>query len=366
VTATADGRFLASRRAFVRQALAAGLGAGPIAAVLEACGPGRSADPPPIPDRPESELTIYNWSDYIGDDTIAGFEREFGVRVVYDTYESNEDLLAKLQAGATGYDVIVPTGYAVRILRALDLLWPLERSLLSNWHHLAPVFLDQVFDPGNRYSVPWMWGDTGLAYRSDLTGRPESWAVFFDPTLRGKMTQLDDMRDVIGCWLKYRGHSLNSTVPGELQQARADAIRAKPNLKSYVSAPVKAQLIAGDVWVAQLWNGDTAQAQTEHPAIAFTVPREGSMIYLDSLVIPRGARHLRAAHEFINYVLRPEVAAGIADRTGYGSPNADALSLQQRPLAAPGPEILTQLEYQDDLGAATELWDRIWTEIKAA
>jgi spermidine/putrescine transport system substrate-binding protein len=314
----------------------------------------------------ESELRIYNWSDYIGDTTVADFEREFGVRVIYDTYESNEDLMARLQAGASGYDLIVPTGYAVRVLRELDLLEPIDRSVLTGWNNLDSRFVGQPFDPDNRYTVPWQWGSAGLAVRTDLVGAvPDSWSVFHDPAYRGKMTQLDDMRDVIGAWLKFRGHSLNSTDRAALEQARADALGAKPNLKSYVSAPVKSQLIAGDVWIAHLWNGDTAQARAAEPAIQYILPREGSMIYLDSLCIPRGARHRRAAHGFMDYVLRPEVAAGISRRTGYGSPNAAALALDSSLLPPPSDDELSRLEYQDDLGAATEEWDRIWTEIKA-
>jgi len=358
-----------SRRDFITRALTAGAGLPAIAAVLAACGgKGKEAGAAPlgVPAALEKELAIYNWSDYIGETTMADFEREFGVRVIYDTYESNEDLIAKLMAGATGYDLVVPSNYAVRVLRELDLLAPVDRSFLTNWSNLAPVFTAQPFDPENRYTVPWQWGMAGLAVRADrLTAVPDSWGVFHDPAHTGKMTQLDDMRDVIGCWLKYRGHSLNSTDPGELAQAKADALRAKPHLKSYLSAPVKGQLIAGDVWIAQLWNGDTAQAKASEPGIEFVLPKEGSMIYLDSMVIPTGAPHRRAAHEFLNYVLRPEVAAGISRRSGYGSPNAKALALDPSLLQPPPPEEMRRLEYQEDLAAATGEWDRIWTEIKA-
>lgn len=350
-----------SRRAFVARAVAAG------SSLLAACRP-RADAPSGGPGALERVLAIYNWSDYIGESTIADFERETGVRVIYDTYESNEDLIARLQAGATGYDIVVPTGYAVRVLRALDLLLPLDRGALeAGWSNLDPRFLAPPVDPDNRYTVPWQWGSAGLAIRADLvTERPDSWGVFLDPRYRGKMTQLDDMRDVIGAWLKFRGHSLNSTVTAELEQAKADAIAAKSNLKSYVSAPVKAQLIAGDVWIAHLWNGDTAQARAVNPAIEFVLPREGSMVYLDSLCIPRGARHPRAAHAFMNFVLRPDQAAAISRRTGYGSPNAAALALDSSLLRPPTPEEMSRLEFQDDLAAATTEWDRIWTEIKAA
>lgn len=358
-----------SRRHFLHRLLAAGTGLPAVAALLSACRreeAGGSDEPPPLPPEIEPNLRIYNWSDYIGETTIADFEKEFRVRVTYDTYESNEDLIAKLQAGATGYDLIVPTGYAVRVLRELDLLEPIHRTALSNWQNLDPRFVGQPFDPENRYTVPWQWGSAGLAVRTDLVPyRPDSWAVFHDAGLRGKLTQLDDMRDVIGCWLKYRGRSLNSVDPEALAQARADALAAKPNLKSYVSAPVKSQLIAGDVWVAHLWNGDTAQARTANPAIEFVLPTEGSSIYLDSLCVPRGAKNRRAAHGFMDYVLRPDVAAAISRRTGYGSPNAVAVRQEPGLLPPPTEEELKRMEYQEDLGAATQEWDRIWTEIKA-
>lgn len=363
--ADAVRRGLLSRRDFVERALAAGASLGSISLLLSACQPAPETDGAALPAEIEKELRIYNWSDYIGRETIAGFEREFGVQVIYDTYESNEDLIAKLQAGATGYDIVVPSGNAMRVLRALGLLRPIDRGFLTNWGNLMPQFVGGEADPENAYSVPWLWGMTGLAVRTDLAPLPDSWGVYFDEQYRGKLTQLDDMRDVIGCWLRFRGHSLNSTDPAHLAQAKADALQAKANLKSYISAPVKGQLITGDVWIAQLWNGDTAQAKVEQPALEFVVPREGSQVNLDALVMPRGAPNRRAAHEFMNYILRPEVAAEIADVSGYGSPNAAGLELQRNPLPPPTSEEMALLEYQVDLAEATELWDRIWTEIKA-
>jgi spermidine/putrescine transport system substrate-binding protein len=196
-----------------------------------------------------------------------------------------------------------------------------------------------------------------------VTPAPQSWAIFQDARFHKKMTMMDDGREVIGSFLKYRGHSLNSVVPAELQQARTDAIQAKEHLKAYLSAPVKDQLIAGDVWIAQLWNGDTAQARSQQPALGYVIPREGSAIWADSLVIPASARHQRAAHEFINYILRPEVATAISNFTGYGSPNARATPAV--PVPYPSQDELSRLEYQIDLGKETDLWDRVWTEIKS-
>jgi spermidine/putrescine-binding protein len=359
-----------SRREFVARATALGIGMSAIGMVLTACGKqekpaetaGAAEDLGPI----EKELAIYNWSDYIAEDTITNFEKEFGVKVTYDTYESNEEMVAKLQAGAAGYDIVVPSNYIVPVVVATGLAAELNRKYLSNFANLAPTFQNPVFDPDNKHAIPYQWGTTGFAWRTDkVPGNPDSWAIFLDPKYKGKMTQMDDMRDVIGAWLRYRGKSLNSTDPTELAQAKTDALAAKKNLKAYISAPVKGQLISGDVWIAQLWNGDASQARAEQPNIGYIVPKEGCTIWTDSMVITKSAPHKRAAHEFINYVLRPEVAAGISNTTGYGSPNQAALAKMTTPIPYPTAEEFQRLEYQKDLGAAGQAWDQLWTEIKS-
>lgn len=365
-----------SRREFVGQAVALGLSLSAIGTILTACKPKDSgqaggggaggaamADLGPI----EKELNIYNWSDYIAEDTVPNFEKEFGVKVTYDTYESNEDMVAKLQAGASGYDIVVPSGYIVPVLTATNLIAPINRKYIPNWSNVAPIFINPPNDPNNGHTVPWQWGTTGYAYRTDkISAAPESWAIFFDPKYRRKMTMMDDGREVIGSMLRYRGHSLNSIDPAELAAAKTDAVAAKRNLKAYISAPVKGQLISGDVWIAQLWNGDTQQAKVEQPNIGYILPKEGCTIWTDSLCIPTSAPHKRAAHEFMNYILRPDVGAKISTFTGYGSPNQAAVAVMTNPVPYPTAEEMKRLEYQVDLGKDTATWDRIWTEIKSA
>lgn len=365
------------RRRFVRDALLLGLSVSAIGSVLSACG-GEEKPPPPKEgdkaadkarpaDAPmDKELNIYIWSDYLAPDTVPNFEKEFGVKVVVDTYESNEEAIAKLQSGASAYDLVCPSGYAVEVMVALNLIAPLDRAQLPNFGNLAPRFQDLPYDPGAAYVVPWMWGLTGLAYRKDRVQVPvDSWGIFHNTSLKGKMTQMDDMRDVIGGWLKFRGRSLNSTDPAELAQAKADALLAKANLQSYVSAPVKSSLIAGDVLVAMLWDGDTRQAAVENPEIVFAMPKEGGPIWTDNLVMPTGAPHKRAAHAFLNYVLRPEVSAAVSTATGYATPNAGAQALLPSPVRPPEGEAAKGLEYSKDLGTNSAAWDQIWTEIKA-
>jgi spermidine/putrescine-binding protein len=315
----------------------------------------------------ERELNIYNWSDYIAPEILPAFEREFGVQVTYDTFESSEEMVAKLQAGARGYDLVVPPTYGVTALIATGLLAPLSIRYLSNRTNLAAAFRGLAHDPEDRYTVPWQWGMTGIAWRTDLLpSAPDSWAVFLEPRYRGKLTMLDDPRDVIGAFLRLRGHSINSVDPAELEEAQRDAVLAKRNLKAYLSAPVKAQLIAGDVWLAQLWNGDAAQAAREQPALGWVLPKEGSTLWIDSLVTPAAAPHPRAAHEFINFSLRPDIAAKISAATGYGTPNRAAMPLLPNPVPYPSTNELARLEIQKDLGRATELWDDVWTRIKSS
>src|SRR3954449_555993 len=356
------------RRGFLLGGLCAGLSLTVFGSLLEACRrverPSTgTADLPPL----EKELHIYNWSDYIAENTVSNFEREFGVRVTYDTYESNEEMVAKLQAGASGYDIIVPSGYILPALVATDLIAPLHRRYLSNSKTLSPIFQNLPADPGTRYTVPWQWGTSGIAYRIDkVNAQVDSWAVFQDPRYAGKMTMMDDAREVIGSQLRYRGHSLNSTNPEHLSRAKADAISAKKQLRAYISAPVKAQLISGDIWISQLRNGDTAQARAEQPDLAYVVPKEGCTIWTDLMCIPRSSPNQRAAHEWMNYILRPEVGAAISRATGYGTPNAAAAEMLVPPVPYPTEAELKRLEYPADLGKETATWDRIWTEIKSA
>jgi len=359
---------IVGRREFLLRSVGLGLGLSALDSMLEGCGGDhQTRSSGSGPGSVEKELHIYNWSDYIAEDTVRNFEKEFGIKVTYDTYESNEEMVAKLQAGATGYDIIVPSGYIVPVLVATDLITPIDPRLLSNLGNLSPLFRNLPSDPKNQYTVPWQWGTSGIAYRADKVKSPiESWAVFQDPQYSGKMTMMDDGREVIGSQLRYRGHSLNSTDRKQLAQAKADAIQAKRQLRAYVSAPVKGQLISGDVWISQLWNGDTAQAGVEQPNLSYVIPREGCTIWTDSVCIPKAARNKRAAHAWMDYVLRPEVAAAVSLATGYGTPNAAAMRLLKSPVPYPTASELERLEYQRDLGADGTVWDEIWTEIKSA
>jgi spermidine/putrescine transport system substrate-binding protein len=358
-----------TRRQFVAWCAEAGLSAA-ATSLLAGCVTRR--DTPPPNEQPlsaagplERELRVFNWSDYVAPETIPRFEREFGVRVTYDTYESNEEMIAKLVAGGDGYDVIGPSGYLVPVLAKGGLLRPLDHAVLGNWANLLPLFVDAE-QGGGRYSMPYQWGVTGLAYRRDLVaGPPQSWSVFSDTSLHGRMTMLDESAEVFGAMLKWRGNSWNAVDRVELERARDDALAVKPNLRAYVAGPVKTQLISGDIAVAQLWNGDALQAAADESRVEFTVPVDGSGLFVDHLAVPRRAPNPRAAHAFLNYILRPDVAAEIADQTGYGPANGAAVPRMTRPVSPPDAGMMRRLEFDSDPGAARDLKDRLWTEVKA-
>jgi spermidine/putrescine-binding protein len=363
------------RREFVRRTLALGLGGQTgLTLALAACRPrdrsngalaGEAA--PPVLGPIERELHIYNWADYMPPETVTNFEREFGVKVSYDTYETNEEMLINLHAGVKGYDLVVPTGWQVQNMADVGLLQPLSRAHLTHWNHLSPLFLRPPANPASAYAVPYLWGITGIAYRRDKLREPvSSWGIFLDHRYAGRMTMLNERREVIGAMLRYRGRSLNSTDPAELSRAQADALAAKENLRDYLSVEAMPHLISGEVWVAQFYNGATRRLSRLEPAIAFTIPREGCTIYCDFMCVPKSAANPRAAHEFINYLLRPEVGARVAEVAGYGTPNTAASRLVETSIPYPTAEEFRRLEYQVDLGPGNALWDRVWAEIRNA
>jgi spermidine/putrescine transport system substrate-binding protein len=318
------------------------------------------------------ELNIYNWSDYIGEDTIPNFEKEFGVKVTYDTYEDNEALLAKLQSGATGYDIVVPTGYMVEIMIKQGLLAPIDHGNIPNLKGVSKALQDPPYDPGRKYSVPWQWGTTGFAYNSKkVTGKVDSWNLLWDPRYSGKITILDDMRSAISVALKKLGYSLNSTSEKELMESKKQLLEQKPLLKAYISAPVKSLLISDEVWLSQLWVGDTLMAKDENNDIQYCIPKEGCEIWDDNLAIPKSAPHNYTAQVWMNYCLRPEVSAGISNFVHYATPvEAAKKFINKEDLDNPGiypPEdVMERLEFQKDVGEATRIYDQIWTELKAA
>jgi spermidine/putrescine transport system permease protein len=317
-------------------------------------------------------LNLYIWSNYIAPETLARFEARHGVRVNVDLYDSNEALLAKLQAGNAGYDVVCPSDYSVQVLLAQGLLRPLDHSALPHFANVDARFLDQAYDAGNRHSVPYFWGTAGIAYdRRRVLGPVDSWQALWDPRYAGRILMLDDAREAIGAALKRRGLSLNTTDPRRLAAARDDLLRQKPLVRAYNSTNFEDVLLSGDVWLAHGWSGQFAKAMDQSPDIAYVVPREGATLFIDNLAIPADARSPELAHAFIDFTLEADVAAEICRTMRYSSPNRAALALlpaeiRGNPAVFPPPDVLQRLELIRDMGEATVLYDRLWTEVKAS
>lgn len=328
-------------------------------------------------DRLVDELHIFHWSEYIDPEIYTQFEEEFGVHVVEDNFASNEDLLAKLQAGATGYDIIVPSDYMVAIMVNQGMLAKLEKSNIPNLENLDPKFTDLPFDPNGDYSVPYQWGTTGIGYRSDLIDEEiTSWTALFDPAqaeqYKGKISMLNDVRETVGAALKYLGYSVNSTDPDQLEEAKELLMQQKPLLAKYDSQAYGDALASGDVAIAHGWSGDVFVAQAENENITYVIPQEGGVIWVDNLAIPATTKGDRkyTAEVFINYLLRPKIGAQITNWVWYGSPNAAAEpyineEILNDPAIYPPPDVMEKLEFIRDVGEATTVYDRIWTEIKS-
>lgn len=322
--------------------------------------------------RRKRRLNVFNWSNYVAPETIPEFEKEFGVRVRYAVYESNEAMLARVLSGNSGWDVVFPTHSYVEPMGKMGLLAELDHSRLPNLAHLAPPFRSPEWDPELRWSVPYMWGGTGIAYNRAVVPAPVSWADLWRKDLAGRLTMLDDPFEVLGACLKKLGFSLNSTNDRELRLAAREAIAQKRLLRAYLNAEVRDQLVAGDVLAAQLWATTAQQAMDVSPQLAFVYPSEGFGLYADTAAILRESRHKELAHEFLNYLLRPHVAASVVRATKTATANAGALALLEEPLRRnrtlyPPPEVLARGEWFRPMPAAVQrLRDRLWTEIKSA
>lgn len=318
-------------------------------------------------------LNVFNWSAYVAEDTIANFEREFGVRVRYGVYESNEEMLARVMTGNSGWDVVFPTHYYLEPMRRMGLLAPLDRDRLPNIRNLDSAFQHPVWDRSHDWCVPYMWAGTGIIYNRKLAPPPARWSDLWNARLRGRITMLDDPVDVLSACLKKLGLSTNTQNPADLRAAQAEAVKQKPLLRAYLNAEVRDQLVPGDVLAAQLWSTTAQQAIDAAPeSLAFVFPLEGYALYADNAVILRESQRTELAHRFLDYLLRPKVAADIVAYARTACANGAARTLlaaevRDNPTLFPAPHVLARGEW----GITPEpeiqrLRDRLWTEIKSS
>lgn len=325
-------------------------------------------------------LNFYNWSEYIDPEIYDMFEKEYGIKVVESTFASNEDLLAKLQGGATGFDVIVPSDYMVATMIELDMLAPIDHSKLENYKNLDPLFTDPPYDPGLKYSIPYMWGTTGIGYDGAVFGDevPDSWSYLFDPEVAknyaDQYSLLNDSAEVFAAALKYLGYSANSTDPDEINAARDVILAIKPYVHTFDSEQFEDLLASGEIVMAHGWSGDVFTVMEDNEDIGYVIPKEGGVVWADTLAIPKEVAsdpvRYNTALLWIDFLNRPDIAAKNVEYVYYASPNAAATDLipaeiLEDPGIYPPQEVMDRMEWLKPLGDAQKLRDRAWTEIKS-
>ena len=343
----------------------------------EPAAPAESSDSSSGAMEPASQIVVYNWSEYIDPDIYTMFEEETGIKVVEDNFSSNEELYAKLKGGATGYAMIVPSDYYVAIMKQEGMLAELDHSKIPNISNLASRFTEVPYDTGNQYCIPYQWGTTGIGYLDGQVDEPTSWAVFFEPDPEspayGRMTMLDDPRETFAAALIYLGYDINTTDEAQLQEAKNLLIQAKPALAGYDSDTYEDLVASEENLMAHGWNGDFLVAQEDNENVAYTIPQEGGVIWVDNMCIPATAtpEEKLAAEMLMNFIMKPDIGAMLSNYTYYASPNQAAeAELDQEfledPAVYPPPEVLDKLQYITEVGDAQSLYERLWDEVKSA
>jgi spermidine/putrescine transport system substrate-binding protein len=314
-------------------------------------------------------LHLFAMSDYFPEEIIKDFESKNNCQIRYDNFSSNEELLAKLQAGASGYDLIVPSDYMVRALIVGHLVRELDRKLLPNLINIANDFINVPYDPGSKFSAPYTWGTTGLIYNKKFVkDKIDSWNVLYEKQYAGHLSLLDDEREVMGAMLQRLGYSTNTSSNDELLAAQKELIKLKPSVRLFASDP-KQHILSGDVWIAQIYSGDAHQIMRGNPDdYEYVTPKEGGTIWVDTMAIPTKASQPDLAHGFINYIMDPLIAKQITEKLLYSSPNLKLESMISEDFLKPSylkKITVGRLEFLKDLGSQSQRWDQLWTEAKS-
>lgn len=370
-----------------------------VSMVLSACGGGGSTtssepsadgqkvtstgfvcpEPNPRIDVTSKELNIFVWTEYFPQDMLDCFEMVYGVKLNRDEYSSNEEMYAKVSAGGTSYDLVQPTDYIVNLMIRQNLLQELDHSKLPNMGNLDLNWMNKDFDPGNKYTIPYLAGTDAIVYNADTVKEPpQSWADLWKPEYAGHMIFLDDSRVVIGVTLLTLGYDPNTTDPAQLDEAKAKLAQLIPNVKVFDSDSPKTALIAGDVDLGITWTGEAFIAHQEKPSIQYIYPREGAILWQDNWAMLKGASHADAAYAWMNYLLQGDVFWLTIRDFPYVNPNTAALeyakvnqpdiynAYAESPVTNPPAEALKNGHGIKDVGDATPLYDAIWVEVKGS
>lgn len=317
-------------------------------------------------------LNVLNWGDYIDPELLRQFEDETGISIKYTTMTSNEEMLVKLASADNIYDVCFPSDYLIEKLVADDLLYAINKTNIPNLSNIDPRFLDLSFDPGNKYSVPYMWGTVGILYNTTMVTDPvDSWNILWDEKYAGQILMYDSMRDTIGITLKKLGLDINTRNEADILAAQEALIAQKPLVRAYLTDDIKMELINGSAAMGVVYSGDAVYCISENPDLAYVVPKEGSNVWFDNIIIPKTSKHTAEAEQFINFLCDAKVAAQNSDYIGFSTPNAAALALMdpayaEDPTYNPPQDVLDRCQIFQDLGDFVKVFSDAWTKVKAA
>ncbi|MEM7239624.1 MAG: spermidine/putrescine ABC transporter substrate-binding protein [Pseudomonadota bacterium] len=320
------------------------------------------------------KVNFYNWDTYIGETTLEDFTGATGIEVQYDLFADNDELFAKLKNGNPGYDLIVPTNDYVERMIIADMIEPLDHSKIPNMKNIDPGFVDPAFDPGRKFSMPYMWGSIGVGYRkSAVEGVPDSWAdLYTSDKYAGRLSMLGDGAVVFQMAMKLMGKSLNDWTDENLAAAEAMVLAQKKNITAFAPDNGQDLLLAGEVDLAMEWNGDILQVMDEDDDLGFVIPKEGGLLWEDTLCIPKGGPNPDGAHALINFLLDAEVGKDLAEFIFYATPNAAAKALtsddyKENPAIFPPADAVAKSETSIFAGQdVVEKIDAAWTRVKAA
>ncbi|KON88400.1 spermidine/putrescine ABC transporter substrate-binding protein [Sporosarcina globispora] len=302
-------------------------------------------------------LTIFNWGDYIDADLVKKFEQETGIKVIYETFDSNEAMMTKIEQGGTAYDIAVPSEYAIEKMKEEDLLLPVDHSKIPNLKYIDQRFMDLPFDPGNEYSIPYFWGTVGILYNTDILGDKKitSWNDLWDPELKNQILLIDGAREVMGMGLNSLHYSLNDKNKDHLTEAKEKLDGLTPNIKAIVGDEIRMLMENDEAGIGVVWSGTAQELMWEKDNLEYVVPEEGSNLWFDNMVIPKTAKNPEAAHQFMNFILDPENAAQNTEYVGYSTPNKEALKYMDEETTTderfyPDEELTARLEVYENLG----------------
>ena len=323
------------------------------------------------------KLYVYNWTDYVPSSVVAEFTKETGIEVIYSTFESNEEMFAKLKlqsgSGESGYDLVFPSSYYVNKMVKEGMLEKLDHSKLNYFKEIPAHLLNKEFDPNNQYSLPYIYGLTGIEVNKDDVdpSKITSWADLWNPEYKGKVLMTSDAREVFHVALLLDGKSPNTTNEADIKGAYERLLTLLPNVAVFNSDSPEVPYVQGEVSLGMIWNGSAYMAQRENPNLEFIYPKEGAIFWMDNYAIPKGAKNVDNAYKFMDFLLRPENAKAIIEKMGYSMANEGARKLMtpemaNSPLLFPPEQEVQKGIMQGDVGDAVDIYEKYWNMLKTS